>query len=197
MGTEPDFQVVNGHKCEFVPVSEPAQVWCAHHGAVVVDDFGDHRHGFEPGQARKFDPGFRVPVAFAHPAGLGNEREHVAGAGEVRGRGTRAGQQVRGVGAVGGTDAGRNPRGRVAGDRVRGAFGVLVVGHHGVQVQFRCPFRQHGDANNARGVPHHEPHPVWCDGVGGHDEVAFVFAVLIVDHHDGAATFEFGDREVD
>ena len=42
-------------------------------------------------------------------------------------------------------------------------------------------------ANQAARVLRHEIDGFWCDFFGGHREVAFVFAILVVDEDDHAA----------
>ncbi len=49
------------------------------------------------------------------------------------------------------------------------------------------PIGHHGEANEPAAVSRHEVDGVWRDAIGGHREVAFVLAVLIVHDDDHLA----------
>lgn len=78
---------------------------------------------------------------------------------------------ARGDGRVGGVDR----------DGVGGGAGVLVVGHHLREVEVEGALGQEGRADQAGGVADHEGHLFGGDGLGGDDEVGFVFAGGVVE----------------
>ena len=83
------------------------------HDAVLAGDLDDRAGRAQAREAGEVDGGLGVAVADQDAAGLGAQREDVAGADEVAGLGAAARQQPQGGGAVGGGDAG--------GDAVGGA----------------------------------------------------------------------------
>ena len=97
-----------------------------------------------------------------------------------------------GVGAVGGGDAG--------GDSLAGfdrlgeggteAGGVLL--RHGRQAQVVGTLLGEGEADEAAAVAGHEVDSLGSDVLGGQGEIAFVLAVLVVDHDDHAAGLDIG-----
>ena len=180
-----------------VGVREDAQVVAAQHGAVVVDEFGDDGDLAQIRQAAQLDARLRVAGALAHPAVAGDERQDMAGPGDRGGVRGLVRQSVDGDGAVRGADPRRDAGRRVAGDGVGGALRVLVHGRHGRQVQRLCPSRRHRRAHDPRGVPDDEPHPLRSHRRGGHDEVALVLAVLVIDDDDGPPVAQGGQRGVD
>ncbi len=56
------------------------------------------------------------------------------------------------------------------------------------------PFGGEGHADQTRGVGEEERDLLGGDGVGRHDEVALVLAVLVVDHHDDLPAPDGRDR---
>jgi hypothetical protein len=59
-------------------------------------------------------------------------------------------------------------------------------------VQFDRLFLQNRCAQNATGVPNHERHSFRRRLAGGHDQVAFILAVVVVHHHDHFALTDGG-----
>ena len=77
----------------------------------------------------------------------------------------------------------------IDGDSKRSLVRLGVVGDHLRQIEGLCQGRAHGRADDARGVGDHEGHGALGHELGGHDEVAFVFAVGGVEDDDEAAIF--------
>ncbi len=69
--------------------------------------------------------------------------------------------------------------------------GIPVAGHHRRQLEHVRPLAGHRRADDAGGVGHHEGHLRCGDGVRGHDEIAFVLLVVVIDH-DHHSTFGQG-----
>ena len=102
----------------------------AHHRAVVVDEFDDHRDRGEARESAQVDRRLGVAVTLEHAARSGAQREDVTGARQRRGRRRRVGEQTQRQCAVGGRDAGVHAVLRINGDRVRGALRVFVARDH-------------------------------------------------------------------
>ncbi len=117
----------------------------------------------------------------------------MAGAREILRPGLRIDGGEDGDGAVGGADAGGNAKARVDRFRKRGTVDGSVNGRHEGQVQLIAALFGEGKANEAAAVLGHEVDGVRGDFFGGHGEVAFVFAVLVVNEDDHAALPNFFD----
>jgi len=98
-----------------------------------------------------------VPAPDAHAAVARLQRQHVAGAAEVRGLRRRVRQRAACLRAVGGADTGRDAGGcRIHRDGVGGAVRVGVVGDHLRELQRRGARDGEGRADVARRVSDHE-----------------------------------------
>ena len=82
------------------------EVGHARHRAVVVHDLADHAGRVQAGQPREVDRRLGLAGALEHAAGLGLEREDVAGLDEVARRRLRVDRDLDRARAVGGRDAG-------------------------------------------------------------------------------------------
>ena len=152
-----------------------------------MHDLGDDAHAGQPSRAGELHGGLSVAGALSHAAVNGAQREDVAGAGDVRRGGGGIGKNLHGACAVRRRDAGAHAGGRIAGDGVGGALGILVVGDHGRQLHLVGALVAHGGAHHAGGVANHEAHQLGGCVLGGKDNVALVLTVLVV-HHDHGAT---------
>lgn len=190
-------EVGDGAEGELVLGAEFLEVGEACHGAVLGHDFDDDAGGLESGEAAEVDGAFGLAGAFEDPPTAGAEGEDVAGAGEVGGASGRVDEEFDGGGAFGGGDAGGDAEAGVTvdGDGEGGAEGGGVIGGLGVEVETVAVFGGEGDAEDAAGLFEHEVDDVGGDELCGADEVAFVFAVFIVDEYDHAAGLEGGEDE--
>ncbi len=171
-----------------VLVRERDQVRQAGHLAVVAHDLADDGDGLEAGKPRQVDGGLGVAGAAQDAAGDGLQREHVAGADEVARRRLVVGQQLHGAGAVEGADAGGDAFAGVHGDGEGGAVAVaLVQRHHAAETEPAEPAFFHRHADQAAAVGGHEVDDLGRGLFAGGDEVAFVFAVLVVHHQQHLA----------
>lgn len=125
------------------------------------------------------------------------QRHHVTRPGEVAGPGTGVGEQPDGPCAVGGGDAGADPVGSVGRYPVGGAPLVLVDGAHRRQVEPVAVVAGQRDADEPGRVPDHERHQLGCRQLGGEDQIALVFAVLVVVDDDRLAGRYVGDGPLD
>ncbi len=98
---------------------------------------------------------------------------------------------------VGRGDAGGDALRRFDGFGKRGAEARIVARRHGWQLQRVADFGTEREADQAARVPRHEVDDVGRDFFGGYGDVAFVFAIFIVDddeHPAGPEVFDgFGD----
>ncbi len=176
---------------------EHLQLGTPRHGAVGVEDFHQHAGRLQPGQHRQVDPGLGVAGAGQHAAGLGDQREDVAGLVQVRRPRIGSDRGADGVGAVGGGDAGGHALGGLDADREVGLELRGVGAHHRRQPELAGALAGQRQAHQATAVGDHEIDVRRLDQLGGHDQVAFVLAVLVVDDHHhaaGADLFQqFGD----
>ena len=176
-----------------VPRAVALEVGDARHRPVVVHDLADHAGRVEPGEAREVDRRLGLPGALEHAAGLGLEREHVAGLDEVarRGSGSIATWIVRARSAA--RDAGRDAVARLDRDRERGLERRLVLGRHQVEAELVAALGRQREADQPARLLGHEVDRLGRRELGGEHEVALVLAVLVVaddDHLAGADVLE-------
>ena len=81
-----------------------------------------------------------------------------------------------------------NARGKalfiINGYRERGTHRCVVAANHRVEVQ-RCGLLlQNRRTQNTTGMPNHERNRFWRCLTGSHNQVAFIFSIIIVHHHD-------------
>ncbi len=91
------------------------------------------------------------------------------------------------AGTVEGGDAGGNTGAGVELLRQRRGLGVEQRTAHRLQVETVAKGRRHRQADHAAGVTHHEIDGFRRRLLRGDDEIAFVFAVLVIDEDDHAA----------
>lgn len=164
----------------------------------VLDHFADDSDRGLASQTAELDRGLGVAGALEDAAVAGSQGEDMAGTAEARGRGFGAGQRAARQGAVVGRDARRHGFVvRVNRHRVRRAVGVRVVDHHLWQPELRRDLGCHWGADQPAGVAHHEGHLLGRQILGRDDQIAFVLAVLVVEHDNELATPECLDSGLD
>src|SRR3989442_15913273 len=180
-------EVRHGEDFQVVVFAEFQELRHAAHGAVFIHDFADDARGAEPGNARKVHRGFGLAGANEHTAVARAQRKDMARTGKVLGLGLGIDGGKDGGGAVGGGDAGGDAVARVNGFAEGGAVGGSVDGGHEREMEFVAALFGQREADQAAGVLGHEVDGVGRDFIGGHGQVAFVFAVLVVHQDDHAA----------
>ena len=85
---------------ELVALGEGGDLRAAHHGAVVIHQFGEHADRRQAGEPAKIDTGLGMARAHQHAAFLGDERKHVTGPHEVARAHIAVGERPHGVGAL-------------------------------------------------------------------------------------------------
>ncbi len=149
--------------------------------------------GIETGHAGEVDGGLGLAGADEDAALAGAQREDVAGTGEVTGCGVGIDGGADGVGAVGGGDAGGDAFAGLDGLGECGAEARGVLLGHGEEAQVVGALLGQGEADEAAAVAGHEVDGLGGDVLGGEGEVAFVFAVFVVDDDHHAAGADVGD----
>ncbi|SST08960.1 Uncharacterised protein [Acinetobacter baumannii] len=180
--------VLGGERLQFGPAS---------HAAVVVHHLADHPGRLEPGHPRQVAGRLGVPGASQGTARLGHQREDVAGADDVGGHGVLRRRSLHGAGAVRGGDAGGDALGGLDGDSELGAEAGAVALHHQRQAEALATLAGHRHADQAAGMLDHEVDVFGADAFGGHDQVAFVLAVLVIHQDDHLALADVFDQFVD
>ena len=190
-------QIADGADLQAVAAGERDQIGQARHGAIVVHDLADHTAGAEAGEARDVHAGFGMASAHQHAAIAGDEREDMAGRNDMfRAIGGIDGHRD-GAGAIGRRNAGgdaflgfdRHGEGRA----VAGA----VVLRHKRQAECLHALRRQSKADQAAAKLGHEVDGIGRRHLAGDDQVAFVFAVFIVDQDIHAAVAGLVDDILD
>ena len=190
-------QVGDRAELQAMQLRELLELRPARHGAVFVQDLDDHGRRLEPGDAHEVAAGFGVPGSGQHATGLRHQREDVARLAQVLGTGVRGDGRADRVRPVVCRDARRNPLRRL--DRQREVRRLVGVGlaHHQRQPQLPAAIAIERQADQATAEPGHEIDVLGANLRRGHDEVAFVFAVLVVHEDDHPALPDILDNLVD
>lgn len=196
-GAAPGNQLFDADDRQAMLAGEGEQFGAARHAAAVVDDLAEHPGRAAPGEQRQIQRRLGVPGALQHPTGPGAQREDMAGTGEVVRFGSRVGQGVEGRRAIGGGDAGAGAVAVVDADGEGGLVRFAVGLDHQRQFERIEALAGQRDADQAAAVADQEGHLRGADGIGGDDQVAFVFAVGVVDHDDEFAAGDGGDSGLD
>ena len=167
------------------------------HRSVVAGDLGQDPGRREPGETAEVDGALGVPGPPQDAALAGDEGEHVPGSGELLGSNGGVGQRADGQRAVGGRDARAGGVLEVDRDGERGAVRVVAVGDHRRQPQRRGAGRLDADAEDPACVADHERERFRGGVLGGHDEVALVLPVLVVDDQHHPPPPQLGEGDLD
>ena len=190
-------QVLDGDDLQAVLAGEDQQLRQPLHRAVVIDDLGEDAGRLQPGQLGEIGARLGVAGAGEDAAIAGDQREDVARLQEVGARAIVVGQRPHRVGALLGGDAGGHADLVVDGDGEGGAHRVEIVGDHRRQVQPVGAVGGHRHADDAAGVADHEGHLFRRRLRRGHDQVALVLAVGVVDDDDELALGDGRDGRFD
>src|SRR6266404_9692705 len=169
------------------------KLWHAGHSAVVTHDFANDTRGREAGDAGEIHGCFGLPGADEDAAIASAQRKNMAGAREILRLGLRIDGRQNGDGAVGGADSRAYADARVHRFGKRRAVNGSIDGRHEREAKLVAALFREGHADQAAAVLSHEVDGVGSDFLGGHGEVAFVFAVFVVDEDDHAALTDFFD----
>ncbi len=183
----------NGEDAQTMFGAERNKVGDAGHFAVIAHDFADDAGGLKASEASEIDGGLRLAGADQDASLSGAQGKDVPRADEIVGRGARRDGGADGVGAVGCGDAG--------GDTLTGFDGFskgsteargVLLGHR-EEAQVVGAFLSEGEADEAAAVAGHEVDGFRSDVVCGEGQIAFVFAIFIIDDDDHASGADFCD----
>ena len=124
--------------------------------------------------------------AFQYAALLGPQREDVARPAQVGRTGVGVDRHLNGAGAIVGGNSSADAVfwASIDAHREGGLVAVGVAIHHQRQIQGIEPFTLHGQADQAPGLGGHEVDLLGRCKLRGADQVAFIFTIFIVHHHD-------------
>jgi hypothetical protein len=167
------------------------------HRAVLFQDFADHAGGLQPCQPRQVHAALGLAGAHQHPAFARAQRIDVAGADEFGAGRVLAHGLQNGGRAIACRDA--RTAGAPRGDRHGecGAERSLVITDHHAEAELVDSLGRHRQANQAAPVFGHEVDGFRRCQLGGHAEVALVFALLVIHQDDHAAAANLFERFLD
>ena len=167
--------------------AEFAELRHPRHGAVVIHDLADDAGGGQAGETGEVHGRLGLAGAHQYAPFARAQGKDMAGPREVLGPAIRIESREDGAGAVGGGDAGGDARAGVDGFAESGAEIGGVLGAHERQPEVVAAFRGEGQADKPAAVGGHEIDDLGGDFFGGDGEVALVFPIFIVHHHQDAA----------
>src|SRR4051812_14737778 len=85
----------------------------------------------------------------------------------------------------------------VNGNGKRRTAQCTVVWRHGSQFELVEPFASHRQADQAASMRGHEVDGLWSNHLGGHRQISFVLAILIVDDDDHSSSLQLANRRCD
>ena len=177
------------------------QIGQTRHLAIVTDDLADHAGGDQSCQTGDVHRGFGVTRAHQRATLTGEQREDVAGGGDVVTRRIRVDRARNRQRTVGGRNAGCNPFAGFDGD----GEGGLVPGAVGLAHQRQCQLLHlaafHRQTDQAARMADHEVDLLGGGKLRRDDQITLVFAVFVIDQneHPPRARFRnqiFGRSEV-
>ena len=186
-------EIGDGDDLEPVLFREDLQVGHSRHGAVILHDLADDAAGLEPSQPREIHGALRLAGAHQDTALAGEDGEYVPRAHDVSGLHVVCDGRADRRGTVVGRDACRDAAPRLDGDGEGRLEARLVVIDHEVEVQLLRQLLVEGEADEAPAVLGHEIDGFGGDELRGHEEIALVFTVLVVDEDDHLAVFDIID----
>ncbi len=196
-------EVLDGDELEVVLGAEDLELRATHHRAVLGEDLADDAGGVQPGKAGEVGRRFCLAGAHEHAAVTHPQGEGVAGAHEVAGLRVGIEQRLDGRRTVVRRDAGRRASFGLDRHREGGLEARCVLGHHHRDAQLLEPAADERHADETASVFGHEVDGFGRDHLGGHGEVAFVLAILVIhddDHLSGADVgdgfFDCGERHL-
>ena len=176
---------------------ESFEVGTSRHAAVLVQDLDDRRRRLEAREPRQVTAGLGVTGTRQHATRLGHHGKDMPGLAEVLGPRVLGHRHAHRPGTVVGGDAGRDPLHRLDGDREIGGMALIRLGDHQRQAQLRAAVARHRQADQAAAVAGHVVDVLGSHEFGGHEQVAFVLATLVVHHDHHLAVAYVGDDVLD
>jgi non-ribosomal peptide synthetase component F len=163
------------------------------HGPIFVHDLADHARGVQARQPRDIHRRLGVAGAHQHAAVARDQREDMARRDQRVGAVARIDRHRDGPCAVGRRDAGGHAFLRLDRDGEGGFVPGAVLGAHQRQAERVDPFARHRQADQPAPVPRHEVDLLRRCHLRGDDQIAFIFAILIIDQDEHAAVARLVD----
>ena len=175
-----------GHRYEhqIVFLRELNQLWRAHHMAVFIHNLATDAYRCQARQPAQVRGGFRVPGPHQHPAFPAAQREHMARPPEIHSLGAGFRYLFHGVSPLISRNARRGIH--VIDGNGKGRFMIVrIVGNHSAELQLVHDFGIGRHTDEAPGFLCHKIDGLPGTELGRHDQVAFVFPVLVIgyQHH--------------
>ena len=190
-------QRLNGADLQAVLVREIDQFGQPRHRAVIAHDLADHADGPAAAQFHQVHRRFRVAGALQHAAGLGAQGKDMPRLHQVFRHRGRVRHDLNGARPIRGADAGGNPARRVHAHLEIGFERLAVLRHHPLDAQLLQPVGRGGHADQATAVLGHEIDCLGCGVFSGHDQIAFILAVGVIDDDDQLAFTQVLDHRLD
>ena len=181
-------KIGNRHEFEVVRAREFLDLASGHHRAVVIGEFANDADRRQAGKLAQIDGGFRMSGAHQHPAVLGDQREDMAGPHEVARAHIAIGERAHRIAALLGGNAGGEPVARIDGDGEGRGERRVVFRDHGRKMQTARLLERERRADDAARMADDEGHFLGRAERRGDDEVAFVFAIVVIGDDDDFAT---------
>ena len=190
-------EIRDGADLEVMTPGEPQQIVPSCHGTVFAEDLHDHRRRFEACQPHQVAARLGMPGARQYTARLGPERKYVAGLLKVLWLRAGSDRRANRPRPVMGRDSRRDPLGRLDGQGEVGAAPPIGFADHQRQAKLLATLPSEGQADQPPAVARHEIDVGGAHPAGGHDQVALVFAGLVIQDDGHLAVAQVGDDFLD
>ena len=167
------------------------------HAAVVIHDFANDAYRPAFSELSKIHCRLGVSGALQYASGAGAQWENVTRLYECLGHGGGVGHHLYGAGTVFGANACGNTGCRINTHLEVRFKSFLIAGHHALDAELAQSIAGGGYTDESAAVLGHEIDGLRCGMLAGHDEVAFIFTILVIYHNDHFAATNVGDDGFD
>ncbi len=164
----------------------------AHQFTIIAHDLGKKSGRLAPGQSAEVNCCLGVTFSDDYASIPGSQWQHMAGSAQIGWTRRRIGQQAYGVRPVTSGNPGGYSLRRINCNRISCPESVFIDCHHWRQSQLVGAFTGQGRANEPAGMTDNKPHHLLRCAFRGHDEIALVFAVLVVNDDYRPACTDLG-----
>ena len=186
-------EIRNGADFQAMFGGEFHQIVTARHAAVFVQNLDDRRRRLEAGKPRQITAGLGMPGTGQHASGLRHEGKDMPRLHDVLRLRIRRDSGTDCQCPVVGGNTGGYAFSRFDGDSEIGTVTIVGAVDHQRQGQLLAAFARQGQTDQATAVFGHEVDVLGPHHRGNHQQVTFVFAVLVVDDDDHFALGEVGE----
>ena len=163
------------------------------HGAVLAHDFANDADWTTPSEFHEVDGRLGVAGALEHASRPRAQGKDMPGLNKVLGHCGRIGHDFDGRGPVGGADPGGDTFRGIDADLEVGLKRFAILSDHAFDTKLLQALGGRGDADETTTVLGHEIHGCGRDELSGHNEVAFVFTIRVINDDDHFAGLNVGD----